>query len=37
MGLLGIGRMAELNGVSVRTLHVYQGKGIPEPREVAEG
>lgn len=37
MGLLGIGQMAELNGVSVMTSHVHQDKGIPEPREVAEG
>lgn len=37
MGPLSVGQMAELNGVSVRTLHVYQDKGIPEPREVAEG
>lgn len=28
---LSIGRMAQLNGVSVKTLHVYQEKGLLEP------
>lgn len=32
--LLSIGQMAQINGVSVRALHLYQDKGILEPRAV---
>lgn len=32
--LLNIGQMAQVNGVSVRALHLYQDKGILEPRAV---